>query len=246
MGDGWERHLPPAAFSPLTRVGLADQAYAAIKRAVLTGRWRAGVVLSTVDLAEQLGVSRTPVREAVRLLAERGILEADTKGQFKVRDISDAEATEIFLLRAAVEALTMRTLARRFSSEHAEHLRQLVALQESVHDPAEFLELDQQFHWTIAHGAGLPLAARFLVDLRERVQVLGGLAIVRPGRQPEVIAEHRAILGALEVQDAEAAVAALGRHLIATAKSLGRPGLDITAAVETALGGPRPPGRSPT
>jgi DNA-binding GntR family transcriptional regulator len=241
MGDGWEGSRPPDGFEPLTRVGLADQAYAAIKRAVLSGRWRAGVVLSTVDLAEQLGVSRTPVREAVRLLAERGILEADTKGQFKVRDISDAEATEIFLLRAAMEALTLRTLARRFSREHAERLLQLLTLQESVHEPAEFLELDQQFHWTIAHDAGLPLAARFLVDLRERVQVLGGLAIVRPGRQPEVIAEHRAILAALQAHDAEAAVAALGRHLIATAKSLDRPGLDITAAVQTALGGIWPP-----
>lgn len=226
-----EHHL-----RPLARVGLVDQAYGVIRSAIINQEFKPGTTLTTIDVSEKLGVSRTPVRQALLLLARQGLLDTDNRGQFVVHTISDDEAVEIFLVRASLESLAARKLTLTLSDSQYEELSQLIHRQEIARDDGDsrtFLQSDQEFHVAIARFASLPLVMEHLEGLRDKVRVIGGQAIARPGRLGSVLHEHRAILNALRQRNASDAVAKVAEHLVNTAHSVGTA---IDEVIWTAVG----------
>ena len=220
----------------LSRVGLVDQAYHVIKTAIINHELEPGTTLTTVNVSERLGVSRTPVRQALLLLAQQGLLDTDNRGQFVVHVISPAEAQEIFLVRASLESLASRKIARLKSTGEISVLQEILAKQQIAQreqDTANFLQYDQDFHLSIARFASLPLVMRLLERLRDKVRVIGGQAITRPGRLGSVIVEHQAILNGLIAQDEDGAVRAVVRHLVNTAQSVG---ISLEDVIDTATG----------
>ena len=219
----------PTSYSPetagprLTRIGLTDQVHRILRRQVLDGKYPGGSTLNTVELATELGISRTPVRQALQIMEQQGLVEVDTRGQYVVRQPTTQEILEVFLLRVTLEWMALRMVVERADDASIRALRRVLDEQETAMvdgDGAKFLDLDGHLHVQIARCAGLQHTAQFLTELRDQIVLLGGKAITQPGRREAVLAEHHVILNAVAERNAEKAVEALANHLLNTARSL--------------------------
>ncbi len=201
----------------------SDRAYEQVRNAILRGEIPVGTVLAEADLAQALGISRTPVRAVLRRLLQEDLVEIGRRRQIIVRGLSPERQQEVFVLREALEAVGVRAAASKMSLDEIDQLRLLIMRQQRAAAAGrsdEFLELDEQFHLTIAGGARMPTLAKFLTQLRAFVRLMGVGALSREGRMAEVVQEHQAITDSLEARDAEAAAAAMLAHLAATAATL--------------------------
>jgi GntR family transcriptional regulator, rspAB operon transcriptional repressor len=195
---------------------LSDRAYQHIRGDILRGRLAVGTVVGESALAEELGISKTPVRQALQLLRGEGLLQVGARRQLVVRGFSPEHRQEIVDVRQALEALAVRGAAERMTLDDIDHLRLLLIRQKRAADAEredDFIELDEEFHLRMAAGAGMPVVERLLRQLRGFVRVMHIGTTRQRGYLTEVLAEHTAIVDALEERDAEQAAAALRDHL---------------------------------
>jgi DNA-binding GntR family transcriptional regulator len=212
--------------SSIHQPSLAQRAYEQLKEAILSGTLAPGAPLAEVELGEAMGISRTPVREALALLRRDGLVDAVPGGGNVVHALTDQEVRELFLVREALESLSVKEFvagpaARRRSS--VELLQAIVHEQRDAMkraDVAAFLDADERFHLTICEEAGLPQAGQMLVTLRDKMRQAGLGAVAHPQRMPVVLREHQAIVDALRSGPRTKAAAALGRHLAATREAI--------------------------
>ena len=193
----------------------AERAYEYVKARLLDGRFAGGTLLSENELAQRLGVSRTPVRQAFVQLEAEGLLELYPKRGALVVPISPSEAEDVLEARMLIEQHCVRRAAA--VREHVtEPLRESLAEQERTlsSDGRGFAWADRQFHSTIVEAAGNQLLVRQYESLRDRHQRIAAATIARdPTRIARFIAEHREILAAIEAGDADGAAELMGSHL---------------------------------
>lgn len=217
--------LPPTPTDtqPLERpANLKDRAYRAIKQRLVRGELAAGTLYSANQFADQLGMSRSPVREAILQLAAEGYLVIDSRG-FQVRQFTPREIKEIFEARAIIESYVVAHLAGRISSTDLQQLKQLYRRMHDCfthRDPAGFLEADKDFHMLLVKKHGNRRLFKMMDNLRNFVSIFGLKAIAHQGRMQEVLAEHRGIVLALQQKDRKEAHRAMRRHLGSTARYL--------------------------
>jgi GntR family transcriptional regulator, rspAB operon transcriptional repressor len=219
------RHtLPPADDETAVGGGRASKrAYEYLREGILSGEIPAGTFLAEGEIAAALGVSRTPVRQALRLLLQEDLVEVGYRRQLAVRGVSAERRREVFLLRHALEEVAVTEAARSIAIEDVDQLRLLVMRQRraaAAEKRVEFISLDEEFHGRIATSANLPTLHRFLSQLRAFIRLMGTEAITREGRMPQVVDEHEKIIDAIEARDALAAVAAVRHHLAETERTL--------------------------
>ena len=195
---------------------LSERAYQHIRGEILRGRLPVGTVVGESALADELGISKTPVRQALQLLRGEGLLQVGARRQLVVRGFSPEHRQEILDVRQALEALAVRAAAARMTLDDIDHLRLLLIRQKRAADAEredDFIDLDEEFHLRMAAGAGMPVVERLLRQLRGFVRVMH-IGTTRPrGYLTHVLAEHTAIVDALEARDADAAATALHEHL---------------------------------
>ncbi|MFJ2607827.1 GntR family transcriptional regulator [Streptomyces sp. NPDC091279] len=200
-----------------------EKAYTYLKETVLTDPAMQGAYLSEQEIADRIGVSRTPIREALLLLAAEDLVELVPKRGARVTPLTGREITELMELRGIVERHAAQQLVTGDRVPTAE-LRTLLARQAGLTGPdqaREFIAVDHQFHATLVSALGNALLDRHYEGLRSRQVRTGVVALYnRQGRQDAVLHEHRAILDALAAGDAEAACAAIDSHLQSTLKVL--------------------------
>lgn len=222
----------------LEQTSLAKRAYDELKDAVLSGRLEPGRPLAEVELGEALGISRTPVREALARLRSDGLVVAVPGGGNVVHTPSENEDRELFLVREALEQLAVKEWAANPSKSGIRELKRLIDEQRRAQrsgNAEQFLDADERFHIAICRQAGLNQTADILVSLRERMRLAGLGAITQSERQPLVLDEHVAILDALQAADPIAAVSALRNHLSATRSALESQRRAARDAVESSL-----------
>jgi DNA-binding GntR family transcriptional regulator len=195
----------------------AQQAYEYVRDRILRGYFPVGSVIADVDVAAALGMSKTPVRQALRLLEQEGLLERGKRRQLRVRAFSADEREEIVEVRDALGAIAVRAACRSMSTDEVDLLRfsllrQTRAAQQGDED--EFIELDEEFH--VLLSAHAPIVLGFLKHLRGFIRVMRLGSVRREGYLLEVLAEHEAIVDAIEARDEQAAVAAFSRHVHTT------------------------------
>jgi DNA-binding GntR family transcriptional regulator len=198
------------------RRSLTDKAYDHVRSAILQGDLPVGTVLAEATIADQLGISKTPVRQALQLLRTEGLLEVGPRRQLVVRGLTAAHRNEILRIREALEEIAVETACRVMTLEQIDLLRLTLLRQRRAADAAnekDFLVLDEQFHVQIAKGANLPIVARLLQQMRGFARLMRLGKTQPPEHLQEVLAEHTRIVDALEARDAAAAVAALHDHL---------------------------------
>lgn len=210
-----------ATIALLQAHSLTSVVHAEIERLILDGELAPGTKLTEAMLAERLGVSRGPIREAFRMLEEAGLVKLEKNRGVFVRSIPLDEAMEIYDLRAMVDEAAGRELAARITPEQLKELRTMIEQMErlvkdghntSASDPYHLLNL--AFHDRLVEFVG----NRKLTDLYRRL--VKELSLFRrvnlaDGRQiPVSVQEHRAILKAIAAGDAEAAGRSLRAHVL--------------------------------
>jgi DNA-binding GntR family transcriptional regulator len=202
---------------PAPRRGrLTDVAYQHLRDVILRGTLPVGSVLAESEIATELKISRTPVRQALGLLLQEGLVEVGARRQLIVRGFSEQHRLEILLLREALEGTAVRHAAEVIDIDDVDLLRLILIRQRRAANEGreeDFIDLDEQFHLKIAEEARLPILYGFLSQLRGFVRLMRVGEVRQPSHMGEVVAEHEALVDALERHDADAAAAALSRHL---------------------------------
>jgi DNA-binding GntR family transcriptional regulator len=202
----------------------AARAYAHVKQRLLDGRFAGGALLSENELAQRLGLSRTPVRQAFVALEAEGLLELYPKRGALVVPISAAEIEDVFEARMLVEDHCARRAAAA-GAALADELAHAIVEQEHAAaqlDSAAFARADREFHQAIVAAARNAIMLRWCEALRDRQQRIAAASLAgRPSFAERFIAEHREIAAALGRGDGDAAAALTGAHL-RTARELAR------------------------
>ena len=191
------------------------RAYLYVKERLLDGRLPGGTLLSENELAQRLGVSRTPVRHAFVRLEAEGLIELYPRRGGLVVPISASEADDVLEARLLIEQHCARRVATPGAAPAAE-LESAIADQEAAarDDRAAFVRADRRFHRAIVAAAGNALLTRQYDSLRDRHQRIAATTVATdPARVERFIAEHREIAAALERGDAQAAADLTAVHL---------------------------------
>ena len=210
--------------SPLERpASLKDAAYREIKERLVSGRMEHGKIYSAQHFAGQLGVSRTPVREALLQLAGEGFLDCIEVRGFKVRQFSEQEIRDVFETRQIIESFVVKHLIDKLEPDDfrrlKKNLRVMAAHAQEGHVHG-FLEADKEFHMALVRRTGNQMLVTIMETIRNYIAIFGVRAVSHQGRFQEVIREHRSILGALYRKDRKRALQAMHHHLSATERIL--------------------------
>ncbi len=207
---------PP--LSPLDRFqgSLSHRVYLSLRDAILMLDYAPGTLLRKGEICGALGVSRSPVSEAVARLASEGLVSVQPQSGTYVARFSMAEIRESAFLREALELAAVEHLAPRITEDQIVQLRRNLRVQEALvadGDWAGFYEKDAEMHALLMSFTGFPRLARMADTVWLQVARARRLVLPEPGRVAETLDEHRAIVAALAKGDAEAARQATRHHL---------------------------------
>ncbi len=202
---------------------LQNQAYERIKALLITGQLEFDKVYSANHFAENLGVSRTPIREALLQLTAEGFFVSLRGRGFKIKEFSKKEIQDFFEARKMIEAYVIEQLVDEVSVTDLKPLDDSIEQMINGHKKSGsygFLEADKSFHMNLIRRYENSLLESIMGNIRDFISILGQKALASPGRVQEVIREHQDILEALHQKNKIAAVRAIKYHLDATEKSL--------------------------
>jgi len=201
---------------PLQIRSVVDQVYAAVRARILSGELPRGSRLRQAALADELGVSRTPLREALRRLATEGLVELEANRGATVAEHDFADQRQSWLARRALEPGAARIAAERRDAGAIAAMRQAIAAQRAAGgDPAESYDVNRGFHLALVAASGNPYLLRFAEMLW--APQLGVLIYAMQADDPaHVLAwadEHDRMTEAVEAGDAELAERLAREHL---------------------------------
>ncbi len=192
----------------------AELAYRAIRDAILSSRLALGEPLREEAIAQHLGMSRTPVREALNRLHADGLIEPAEPRGYVVSTVSAADVFHVYTVREELEALSMRLAARRITPHQLFQLSVIVdSMEAALGDARRSSDLNREFHEIIYAAAGNPVLKQIMDDLTGMVARFPVSAYAVEGRARAAVEEHRAILDALARHDPETAAEAGRLHL---------------------------------
>ena len=211
-----------------------------IERAILTGEYEPGSKLIEAALAEKMGVSRGPVREAFRMLEEAGLVRNEKNRGVFVRDIPIDEAVEIFDLRAAMDELVGRQLALNITPVHLKEIRALVTSMEDAvkaQDAYGYHLLNLKFHDRLVEMAGNRKLTSIYRKLIKELSLFRRLNLADGWLMPISASEHRHIVKAIASGDADAAGRAMSEHVIESKERTIANDLRRQARMQNGMGG---------
>jgi DNA-binding GntR family transcriptional regulator len=210
---------------PLASAGLQERVLDELRQGIIRGEYASGMALSEVALAQAFGISRTPVREAIKQLQVEGLVKVVPRVGTFVAEASRRDVVELFQLKEVLEGLAARLLAMRGRVAEVDRLVQNERASEAAvarGDTERYADLVHEFHDLIVQGAdNTNLAShygRLMNQLAYHRLVLTSLS--RPGRSDRSLAEHRAILERILDKDIHGAEAAMRDHVRSSHREL--------------------------
>jgi len=197
-------------------VSLRYKVFKYIKNQIINGHYKPGESLVESKMAEELGVSRTPIREAIRLLELEGLVETTPNKGAVVLGISSKDVEDIYAIRCLVEGLAARWAAEHMSSIDKKEMQKIIDLMDFYSqkgDLDELADLDNRFHQIIYEASGSKILNLTLGNLHQYVQIARLESLKVPHRLDRTLAEHHAILNAFLEGTPEQAEAALTEHV---------------------------------
>jgi DNA-binding GntR family transcriptional regulator len=239
---------------------LRDKVIDELRRRIIDGAYEPGHRLTEERLAGDFGVSRNPVREAIRVLHAEGFLIAHPRRGAVVANLAAQDVVDLFDVRLSLEVLAARLAAQRAGAAGVVALDQLLTRSRAVRRGVELAELNTRFHATVCSLSGNGLLAGIMESLHGRLQWVYRQSA--EARAPYSLAEHEALAAAIRAGDVDAADAAARAHVLAARRSAlaltdGAPHPDAAAVHSapptaapvhgaTSASSARPPGRMPT
>ncbi len=177
------------------------------------GRLNPGDRLRETDIAEQFGISRTPVREAIRQLEADGIVTHVPRLGATIRRLDYAEVMELYEMRAVLEGTAARLAARAASDIEIEELLEMNAQMAALGNAPEAFTLNRHFHAALLDAAKNRFLARAIHTLQKALMILGPTTLTQADRADKAVAEHLAVLDAIRARDGAQAEAAMRAHI---------------------------------
>ena len=205
----------------IIRHSLSDQAENLIKERILSLDFEPGERMVVDKLADELGVSRTPIREGLRILAQQGLVNYDGK-TYSIFNPGRHDIEEIFVIRKALEPAAAGLATKHISKEKIEDLHQLFEQHSSTNNEQTLVKIDIYFHDVIVSGAGNQRMERILSDMRSQFRLIRGWVAKRNMAEigeniniPEIdtLNEHHRIFEYIQQRDPEGAAEAMLLHL---------------------------------
>ena len=203
----------PAAISDTEDGPQGNGAYRQLLVEISRGDLLPGARLRETDLAEHLGVSRTPVREAIRQLEADGLVAHVPRLGATIRVLDYTEVMELYEMRAVLEGTAARLAARAASDIE---LDELIALNDELAaapDPKAAYELNRQFHMTLLDAAKNRYLIKSVNEMQKTLLILGPSTLLEADRAEQAVAEHAALLEALKNRDSVQAEALMRAHI---------------------------------
>jgi len=220
--EGVGSPLPPsAAIDP--RRSLSAQVYELAREAIVSLWLKPGQAVSEKEIASQLGVSRTPVREALMRLSDEGLIEVFRQSGTFVSPIKLHDVYEGQLVREALEIAVVRRATRKFDRRFESRFQALLARQRECakwNDYDGFHALDEEFHRTISECSGTPRVWRIIISAKAQLDRVRRLGIRAPGQFQQILQQHESIVAGMKSGDEALAASALQEHLNAVFTSI--------------------------
>ena len=196
-------------------VSLSDQVFEHLESDILSGKYERGQIITETQLCSELGVSRTPVREALRRLFQEHLIEDTPKGTM-VLGITPKDYRDMSEIRLRIEELSVRGFVAHADAESVKALNEVVDFQEfylSRWDVDQLKALDGRFHEIIYTGCGSMIYKDTLLPLHKKIQQYRRNALRSPERAAHSVREHRDILEAIKRRDADLAAERMQQHI---------------------------------
>lgn len=187
-----------------------------IREDVLNDVYKSGEKIIEAKVAEEMGVSRTPVREALKQLELDGLVENIPNRGVIVKGVTRGDIDDIYEMRVAIEGIAAKWSVERMSDETLLHLKEIYELMEFYtvkKDIDKIFELNTKFHEVIYKSACSRYLEHVLSDFQQFIKSTRKRSLETEGRMEEALDEHRAVLEAFIVRDVDRAVEALVTHI---------------------------------
>jgi DNA-binding GntR family transcriptional regulator len=196
-----------------------EAAYRHIRKAIQDGELKPGERLREIELAEAIGLSRTPIREALSRLETEGLVAHDPARGVVVAELDYSMVTELYYMREVLEGTAARLAAQHASDVEISILDDLCQQYEAaLKDPVELALSNRRFHDTLYRCSHNRYLLNMVTVLHDALSLLGRTTLEHPDRAAETLSEHRAVIAAIRARDAEAAEQALRGHIRAAQK----------------------------
>ena len=196
-------------------ISLADQVFDHLENDILSGKYQRGEVLTESKLCAEMGVSRTPIREALRRLEQEHIIEESGKGSVVI-GINEKDLEDIFLIRKSLECMAASLAAKNRTDEQLKDLKEALEFQEfylNKNDPEQIKLMDNRFHETLYKLSGITTFYDTLVPLHKKIQKYRRASVENSSRAVASVAEHRKIYEAIEAKNSAAAAKYASEHV---------------------------------
>jgi DNA-binding GntR family transcriptional regulator len=191
-----------------------EAAYRYIRKAIQDGQLKPGERLREIELAKQIGLSRTPIREALSRLEAEGLVAHDPTRGVVVAELDYSMVTELYYMREVLEGTAARLAAQHASDVEISILDDLCEQYEAaLNDGAALAMTNRRFHETLYRCSHNRYLLNMVTVLHDALSLLGGTTLGNPERAAETLREHRAVVAAIHARDAEAAEQALRAHI---------------------------------
>lgn len=182
-----------------------EEAYQKMREAIQSGELKPGTRLREVELAEWLGSSRTPVREALNRLQTEGLVVQEPRRGMIIAELDHSMVSELYFMREVLEGTAARLAARHASDVEISMLREIADRDKNLTDPIKLARNNRMFHETLYRAAHNRYLLKTLSLLQESLALLGPTTLGMPGRSHTAYEEHSALVRAIEQHDADAA-----------------------------------------
>lgn len=204
---------------------LRGKVFRRLREDILSGVYQDEEELREITIGEELGVSRTPVREALRQLELEGLVTiVPNKGAY-VTGITAKDVSDIYHVRSMLEGLCARWATEHITDEQIDKLEEILVLSEfyvgkGKEDAIQVSELDGKFHQVLYEASDSRILEHVLSDFHKYVQMARKLSVKKKDRAEKSIAEHRAILEAIKNKDADLAEKLANQHIMKVMENL--------------------------
>jgi len=195
---------------------LAKMAYYTLREAILSGQLNNGEIYNEAVLAKSLGISRTPVREALLELASQGLVSFLPRRGVAVVRFTAQDVEEIFELRSAIELTAVEKACRTQPRPDFHKAEKVLQRQQNAYDKknaAAFMQADRKFHGVFFSLTSNRRMIAIMENISDSLHVMGLQAMTVSGRMLQVLKEHAAVLAAVQEGNVAAAASAMARHL---------------------------------
>lgn len=196
---------------------LYQQAYAILREEILSGDRAPGSRLDVQTVADELGISRTPVREAIRQLVQQSLLESDADGRVRVFNPSVRELADMYVVRAAIESTAAVAVTNSFDDLDITPIESALAMGRAAIDTSDWeqaVEASTAWHYAVMELSGNILGLRILEDLRLHVLRHRSISMHVPDRRRAVQEDHELVLDLMREGEATAVRETVTHHIL--------------------------------